>query len=224
MLAAGQEREVELEGQCEDVPARADGSWTAKDQLAHLAYWRARNARLLEAVRAGGDLPPSVDDEDQNAIVYAQNRDRPLADIQKDARASWPAMRAFVEKCTEEDLLKAHPYAPEYELWETVTGVIDHLAAHLISFHMERGDRERAKVTQVWAYTLANQVFSQPAQQADAAYNLACFYSRVGRLAEAVPLLRQSLEAKPALIAHARQDPDLDPIRDHPDLAALLAT
>jgi len=224
MVAAGRSREAELEAVCEDAPPNADGSWTAKDQLAHLVYWRARNARLLEAVRTGGDMPPAVEDDDQNAIVYAENRDRTLEAIEKEAQASWAAMGAFVEACTEEDLLNVHPYAPDYQLWETVTGVIDHLAAHLVDFYLERGDRRRAEAAQVWAYTLASQVFSRPLQKADSAYNLACFYSREGRPADALRLLDESLGAKPALVAHARQDPDLDPIRDHPELVRLLAT
>src|SRR3954471_13790507 len=108
MLAAGRSQEAELEAICEDAPANADGSWTAKDQLAHLVYWRIRNAQLLEGVRAGGALPPSVDDDEQNAIVYAENRNRPLRDIDKDAQASWADMRGFVEACSEEDLRRAH--------------------------------------------------------------------------------------------------------------------
>src|SRR4051812_18660890 len=196
IVAAGQKREAELEALCVDMPANADGSWTAKDQLAHLAYWRARNARLLDAVRTGGEMPPSVDDDEQNAIVYAENRDRPLGDIEKDGRTSWAAIGASVEACTEGDLLKAHPYAPQYQLWETVTGVVDHLVAHLVSFYVERGDQARAEAAPVWEYTLASKVFTQPFQKADSAYNLACFYSRAGRPGEALPLLRESFDAK----------------------------
>jgi hypothetical protein len=218
MVAAGRQREA----LCADEPARTDGAWTAKDQLAHLVYWRLRNARLLEAVRSGGDLPPSVDDDEQNAIVYTENRDRPAAHIKQDASASWAAMASFLESCEEGDLLEPHPYAPEYRLWETVTGDIDHLAAHFASFYVERGDAGRAEAAQRWAYALARDVFSAPAMRADSAYNLGCFFARTGRGEEAVALFKESFDARPALVEHARQDPDLDPVRGHPKLIGLL--
>ena len=224
IVAAGQEREAELEALCVDAPANADGSWTAKDQLAHVVYWRLRNARRLDAVRTGGELPPSVEDDEQNTIVYADNRDRPLAVLKAEAVDSWLAMRTFVEASTEEDLRRPHPYAADNELWETVSGDIAHLDAHLVSLYLEAGDQSRAEAVQVWHYRLERDVFSEPAQRAYGAYNLACFYARVGRADEALPLLRESLEAKPELVAHARQDPDLDPIRDHPEMVRLLAT
>jgi tetratricopeptide (TPR) repeat protein len=222
MLAAGRDREAELQGLCVDEPARTDGGWTAKDQLAHLVYWRLRNARLLEAVRSGGNLPSPVDDDEQNAIVYAENRDRPAADIKKDASASWTAMASFLESCDEGDLLKPHPYAPEYRLWETVAGDVDHLAAHFASFYLERGEAGRAEAAQRWAYGLARDAFGEPAPRADSAYNLGCFFARTGRAEEAVAMFRESFEAKPALKDHARQDPDLDSLRSHPELIRLL--
>jgi tetratricopeptide (TPR) repeat protein len=222
MLAAGREREAELANLCADQPARADGRWTAKDQLAHLVYWRLRNARLLEAVRSGGDLPPPVDDDEQNAIVYAENRDRPAADIKKDANASWSAMASFVEACAEDDLLKPHPYAPEYRLWETVTGDVDHLVAHCASFYLESGKMNRAEAILRWAYGVARDVLSEPAPRAYSAYNLGCLFARTSRAEEAVAMFRESFEAKPALMEHARQDPDLDPLRGNPELTRLL--
>jgi hypothetical protein len=46
-----------------------------------------------------------------------------------------------------------------------------------------------------WAYDLESSFFIEPVQRADAAYNLACFYARVGRMEEALRLLRESLAA-----------------------------
>jgi tetratricopeptide (TPR) repeat protein len=224
IVSAGQEREAELELLCADGPANADGTWMPKDQLAHVVYWRARNARLLDAVRTGAELPPSVEDDQQNAVVYAENRDRGLAEIKADGVESWRALRAFVEAATEEDLLKPHPYRPENQLWETVTGDVEHLVVHLMSLYLEAGETQRAEASQVWAYRLERDVFSKPEHRAYSTYNMACFYAKSGRAEDALPLLRESLEAKPGLVSHARQDPDLDPIRDHPEVAPLLDT
>jgi tetratricopeptide (TPR) repeat protein len=45
-------------------------------------------------------------------------------------------------------------------------------------------------------------------------YDLACFESLAGRKEEALEHLRVALEAQPSLAEHARDDTDLDPIRD----------
>ena len=60
--------------------------------------------------------------------------------------------------------------------------------------------------------------------RANADYNLACFYGRLGDATKAQPLLRASFAARPELIPHARRDPDLDRIRDDPKVKELLAT
>ena len=67
-LVEGKRREAELVELCDDEPPDPGGRWSAKDHLAHLSWWRARNARLMDAVRTGSELPPSVQDDAQNAV------------------------------------------------------------------------------------------------------------------------------------------------------------
>jgi tetratricopeptide (TPR) repeat protein len=50
-------------------------------------------------------------------------------------------------------------------------------------------------------------------------YNLACAEARVGKDDEAVEHLAQAIELYAGFKKVARDDPDLDPIRDHPSLA-----
>ena len=45
-------------------------------------------------------------------------------------------------------------------------------------------------------------------------YDLACFESLAGRREDALEHLRRALEDDPSLAEHAKDDPDLDPIRD----------
>lgn len=210
---------------CTDAPASPDGTWSVKDHLAHLAWWRSRNARLMNAVRTGGELPPSVEDDAQNALIYAENRDRSSADTKADAKASWAELRSAVEACSEDDLLLPHPYAPESKLAGTVSGNgHGHLGQHLMFWYLETGEEKKAEDAQVWVRDLDVRLFADPVSRANATYNLACFYGRVGRADDALPLLRASFEARPELIPHARHDPDLDPIRDNRELRELLAT
>src|SRR5215470_6858805 len=88
-------KERQLEAACTDLPANPDGRWNAKDHLAHSAWWRDRDGRLIDAVHTGSIPPPAVgsregqDDGRQNEVVYRRYRDTPLAEIAEYASSAW---------------------------------------------------------------------------------------------------------------------------------------
>ena len=214
---------ADLEPACVDAPADPEGRWSAKDHLAHLAWWRRRSARVLEAVRTEGEPPGRPPDEaDQNAIIYAETKDRSAAEVLRDARETWSALEAAIEASNEEDLARPHPNAPGSPVWETVPGLGGHLGVHLMFWFMDSGDAPRAESAAKWGYELECSLLPEPVKHADASYNLACFYARVGRVEEALPLLRESFQVNPELIELARTDPDLDRIRGEAALQVLL--
>ena len=216
-------REAELEDLAVDEPADTDGRYHAKDHLAHMAWWRSRSADLIEAVRTGDEPPPSVEDEVRNAITYEENRDRSADGIKRDARASWEELTEAIRACSEDDFVKPHPYAPDTALWGVVPADAGHLGVHLMFLHLDRRDEARAESAARWGYEVETSFFERPRDRADAAYNLACFFARVGRADDALPLLRESFEGKPELRELASRDPDLDSIRGNAELAELLA-
>ncbi|MFZ1906295.1 MAG: tetratricopeptide repeat protein [Steroidobacteraceae bacterium] len=54
-------------------------------------------------------------------------------------------------------------------------------------------------------------------------YNCTCCYSRLGEADRAIDTLRQSIAAGYENFAWLKQDPDMNPVRDHPKFQALLA-
>jgi tetratricopeptide (TPR) repeat protein len=221
----GRVKESELDAVSTDVPANADRRWNAKDHLAHLAWWRDRDARMIDAVRTGGTPPPAVEDDAQNAITYQTYRDRPLGEIREFARTSWDRVIEATAACSEADLIKPHPYSSSNVMWQTVCGVaFDHTGTHLTYWYLETGDVAKAEGAQRWWHDMHMRVAVDARHRAYAAYNLACFYARLGRAGEALPLLRQSFEWRPDLREHAHKDTDLDQIRDNSAVRLLLAT
>jgi tetratricopeptide (TPR) repeat protein len=218
----GRGRESELEALVVDAPANPDGTWTAKDHLAHLSWWRWRSARTLEASRTGGEPPPALPDNDdvQNAIIYGEVRDRPAAEVKADAAESWNALRKAIEESSEEDLGRQHPLQPGAQVWQAVPGSVGHAGVHVWSYLLDVGDQARAIDAANWSAEMEGRFFTSPEHLAESRYNLACMYSRLGRADQALPLLRESFAGKPELLAWARKDRDLDPIRE--ELAPIL--
>jgi hypothetical protein len=167
-------------------------------------------------------VPVAADDADQNAVIYAETKDRSADEIKRDAASTWPALREALEALSDEDLEKPHPSHAGSLLWETVPGLAGHLGAHLMSWFMDHGDVSLAEAIAKWGYDLECGLLP-PAKQGDAKYNLACFYARAGRVDEALPLLRDSFALNAEFAGWARQDPDLEGIRGDPRVAELLA-
>src|SRR5262249_50846183 len=132
VVADARAHEQELVGLAADVPADPAGRWHAKDHLAHSAWWRDRDGRLIDAVRVGSAPPPAVGsretegEDQQNAVIYAMYRDRALADIRDYASSAWQKFTDAVEACSEDDLARPHPYAANEVLWQTALGICYH--------------------------------------------------------------------------------------------------
>ena len=215
-VAEARRREAELEAMCTDAPADPSGKWQPKDHLAHMAYFRGRDALRIEAVRAGKQRADGMKSDE----VYAATRNQPAAEVIADARRSWDSYEAVIESCTQEDLNRPHPDRPERKL---VDSPADHLSAHLMWCHLEAGDEAAAEAAVRWAWDLSLRTSDDTRDKAVGAYNVACFYARTRRVDDALPLLREGFEGAPDLKDWAPKDPDLDPIRDDPRVAELLA-
>ena len=219
-MAETRQREAELEALCSDGPPDPSGQWRPKDHLAHIAWWRDRDAHLIDAVRTDGELPPDLDGQAQNTAIYQATRNQPVAEVIAGARRSWDLLETVIEACTDEDLERPRPYAPGRKLVDGSPG--DHLAAHLMWCHLEAGDENAAEAVLRWAQDLSSRTSTDPRTHAVGAYNLACFYARTGRVEDALPLLRESFEVAPDLKAWSHDDPDLEPIRDDPRVVELI--
>jgi len=112
------------------------GDWTIKDTIAHITAWWRREVGVLAAVRRGErplDHPPQSNVPIINEWVHRTNRDRPLADVLRDAEDVW---RQYIETLRElpEDLL----FDPQRFDWmhgqALGPGILDNFAGH---FHEE---------------------------------------------------------------------------------------
>ena len=224
-VEASREREHELLALCDDSAPPEPGLWTVKDHLAHLNEWRLYAARVLDAGRTGTEAPHLGDDTDAiNARFYAVDKDKSADEVKSEVRSSYDQLEAALASCTDEDLNRPRPHAPDDPLWQVVPGNCHkHLGEHLMFWHLEQGNEEAAEAAQQWVYDLDREEFPEPKSVAASTYNLGCFYVRVGREDEALLRFQHAFELDPTLKEIAAKDSDLNRIRNHPELVALLS-
>lgn len=222
-LAATQDRERELDRLIDDAPSPDSTRWTAKDHVAHLAHWRRHAAQVLAATHGDGPAPNADDVDGVNAEVQAANKGLPSAEVREAARASYADLAAAIEECSDKDLMLQRP-GRDGAMWEVVGPNCHlHLGEHLGFWHQAHGDERAAEQSQLWTRDVSHAAFIDPKSRAFGTYNLACYYARLGRSAEALPHFKHSFELHPALKEWAHTDKDLDRIRDEPELRAILA-
>jgi hypothetical protein len=96
------------------------GNFSPKDLLAHIAAWQQAEANWLrDSLRGRGtvryapgfeislDTPDAEAEEVRdrfNAYIFAQNKDRPFAEIRQDYRRTYLELMEIIEKMSEVDL------------------------------------------------------------------------------------------------------------------------
>lgn len=106
-----------------------NGEWTIKDMLVHLTVWQTRVSLRMEAAarHEEAQFEPIDTEEKMNAFndaTFAANRERPLAEVQEEFRASVQRLDANVAAADESDLFEAGRLAwlRGGKLWENVAG------------------------------------------------------------------------------------------------------
>lgn len=81
-----------------------DSEWTAKDVVAHVT-WSERELLgvLRQRAMIGSDLW-DISQDDRNAAVFAQNHERPLDDVLRDAHEVFTQLRAEIARLSDDDL------------------------------------------------------------------------------------------------------------------------
>ena len=104
-----------------------NGSWSIKDNIAHLTWWQQRVLTTLQQVRDSGGADPidpmnGLSEDEINERVYQENKDRPLQAVWDDFRAVSPALIKHVETLTEEQINNPLTSTRKYPLFGWILG------------------------------------------------------------------------------------------------------
>lgn len=115
-----------------------NGSWSVKDNLAHITAWQDLLPARIQSWIAGH--PPvefmsefKTEDED-NESIYQQNKHRPLAEVEAAFHSSYRRAREAVESVSEEALnapVKSKSEGRSAPVWRYINGdICEHYEEH----------------------------------------------------------------------------------------------
>lgn len=197
--------------------------WSAKDVLTHLVFWGDHfNAKLTNG-KSGDKAPVAGNYIDQvNDGVLIQHEKQSFSEALAELKQSYATSRALLNGFSADDFLKEgllETLGNRTLFAETLITFTLHIPSHLSGYLMQSNRRDMAIALQE-SITEKLRVF--PDWDGYAIYNLACFYARNGIPANALKNLKTAFDLKPDLIAWAKQDSDLDGLRELVDFKALI--
>lgn len=206
------DEDLEREGSSND--------WSAKDVIAHCAYWKKRRIAEIPLVLNGGQ-PARFDDFDhENDKIFQQNREKNWDEVQQMSHQAAHELIDQVQKMSESDL--KHNWQDDTRMWRMlVSNGYQHPIIHLAEHYQQKGEMAKAaELTALLGQPLA-ELDAGPSWQGTVKYNAACSLSLLGEKDGAIKELKEALTLMPGLVDWSKQDKDLDPLREEPAFLAL---
>ena len=192
--------------------------WSAKDNVAHMTFWRRRLILRLQAIIRQEPPPEGRHSEELNPLVFEENRYRPWSMLLSESDEAYAELIELVPYLSEEDLTASSGLLEDgMPLYTSFMGnCYEHTQIHLAEYLVDHGETERAlEIYKDWTDRVVE--MEVPATlKGNMLYNLACFYATHNRLEEARPILEQAFTLYPETREFALTDPDLVDLHLHP--------
>ena len=196
--------------------------WSAKDILSHLVFWGNHFNSQAEKARNGEKVPQAGDYFDQvNDGVLIEHMDQPFSEALIELERSLQESTAIIKSFSADDLndKEKFVYLNGRTLIDNALGTLGwHVSHHISDFYVKNGQIEKAIDLQE-KYTKRLRGF--PTWEANAIYNLACFFVLIGEKEKVIINLESAFLAQPDLIEWSKNDNDLDALREDADFKAL---
>lgn len=197
--------------------------WSVKDMLAHLAFWGSHFNEQIKKAQAGEAVPVAGDYyEILNDGVLLRNLDKPFETARVEERSAFEKTVKLLEGINADDLSD-----PKYLEFLNNRPLIDralgtecwHVLAHVGDYYVKKGNLRKAEDLQA---SITDKLQDFPGWKANAAYNLACFYSLNGMREKAYKNLEIAFKERPELKEWAQKDSDMKPICEEVEFKALV--
>jgi len=198
--------------------------WSAKDILSHLVFWGNHFNSQAEKARNGEKVPQAGDYFDQvNNGVLIEHMEQPFSEALIELERSFQESTAILKSFSADELndKEKFEYLNDRTLIDNSLGTLGwHVSHHISDFYVKNGQIEKAIALQE-KYTKRLRGF--PSWEANAIYNLACFFVLIGEKEKALINLESAFITQPDLIEWSKNDNDLDALREDTNFKALLS-
>jgi uncharacterized damage-inducible protein DinB len=113
------------------------GEWSVKDVIAHVAWFEREMIGVVRARALVGSDLWRLPQEQRNAAIFAQNRDRSLPDVLAEAARVYGEMLAALETLTDADLADPAHFAEmpaDWRPWQVIAGnSFEHYRDHALA-------------------------------------------------------------------------------------------
>ena len=219
-VAATRGAERELFGALDDEtlhrPIR-EGDWNPKDFQAHLTAWKARQADRYAAVREGRELPPPIEDQEEDALnaeLRAAREAWTWEAVVDEADSVTERLVGEIRRADEATLLASDRLIPG-TFGNGVLHALTHFRWLLEASVPLDGERVAAFVDD--ARGLVSAPGLPDAARAVGAYDLACHHALAGDPETARELLREAFRLDRELVEFSRTDDELGSLRGEID-------
>lgn len=212
-----------LTAQEKAVVGKSD-DWSPKDIVAHMTVWKEQVVLSYQASKRGETEPVQADYQALNAQFFEKYKDLSWEEVLEYREKTQQSLLTELETMKEADLKRTEgiPMQGGRPFWRMVVGIsYTHPMGHLRDPILARGDFAQAVEMQEQICRLLSELADDESWMGAQQYNLACTYSLVGQKEKAIRILREALKMTPELTDWSREDPDFEPIREHPDYKAI---
>jgi uncharacterized damage-inducible protein DinB len=199
--------------------------WSAKDVVAHLAYWQDHQAVVLAARAREEEPPPSPSHYEQaNAACFQRFCTSSWDEVQAFADAAHAKLTDAVQSLPDKMLAPSPSDVGGRPTWQAIVNTgYTHPLMHIAEFYIVHGQSHQAgQLWPAWGELVAR-LDDNADWQGLVHYNMACGLALSDNPDEALVELREALRLRPSLTAWSRQDSDLSAVRSKPEYRTLYA-
>ena len=191
--------------------------WSAKDIIAHIAFWKSLRAKSIADILKGETLQELGDYNKINEEVFNKYSNRPWKDVIDFSNEANNYLKKIVDSTTEEELnsKKSFPLLGDKEIWKIILIYCClHPMDHFDKYYVNRNQTYYAINLWKEAIGLLERLPASSGIIGNAKYNLARYYALSGQKFIAIRTLNQAVQLNPGLIKRSTEDPDLSSIKD----------
>ena len=228
LLSKSDQSEVNFISDISDKERAAIGAaqeWAVKDEIIHIAAWKAIMSERFASARADKSHPGYDDWDAVNEEIFQHHRKDTWQEVLEFRERSYQQLVEQIQSFDEDDLVDEQRYEwlNGRSLWKRTIHVgYFHPHWHIALLYSKRGENGRGSRLMDQVTSILITLDESPRWQGQSIYNLACFYALSGDSERAIDNLGRAFSLSSDMIEWSREDTDLASVWEEPGYRALV--